>query len=88
MDELLQKQREELMQLNYDNYGDVGRNGDYLDWHTASIKQVLEALMEREEKCKLLEVAFNTCRLGEKLYYNKAKQETISYLQEQIGLIK
>ena len=48
------------------------------DWHKEEIKQTLQALVEREEK-EIRNTEFMVDAI-----YDKAKQDTIQYLQEQI----
>lgn len=51
---------------------------DVKSWNNQSIKQILEVLVEEEEKEKLFEVDG---------YYSQAKQYTITRLKEAIALL-
>lgn len=56
-------------------------------YHKKYMRQILQALVEKEEKEKKIETwTENACPIVsyENIAFNKAKQDTIQYLQEQI----
>lgn len=89
METIIEEQEKELLsnKTSFEVYSELGIGVNYINlvnWHKNSIKQILQALVEREE-----DLLFSDGCCGESadcgsIKFNKAKQDTIQYLQEQI----
>lgn len=89
MQDIIQGQKEEFNKyiFNYfcefiEEKGDEFAKGYLLNWHTSSIKQILQALIEREEnRLKECEQCDNH-EIHDTDSWNEAKQDTITHLKQ------